>query len=109
MGWFNEDVDPELRHEGHAVALVQEDGWRWRELGVDDRGHHDITWMQVACTCGWRSPRMLAPVGTTWWRSIDLPAFLDDPYHWEDIAETFWAEHMAGDLIPSMLGRSLSR
>lgn len=110
MGWFSDDLDPGYRHEGYAVALTQDDGWRWRELGSDDTGTHAVKWMQIGCSCGWRSPRMLAPQGTDWSPCcIFLPGSGEDPEHWEDVARLFWLDHMAGDLNPSMIGRSLQQ
>lgn len=68
MGWL---VDDELidEHEGYLVGVVKDD-WQWRELGVEDavnpRFDGPISWMQIACSCGWRSQRLVAPLGTEW-------------------------------------------
>lgn len=61
MGWTLDDL-PE--HEGHVVAVVREpNGYRWRELGTDDE-KTKVDHIQVGCECGWRSRRIIAPLGT---------------------------------------------
>jgi hypothetical protein len=65
MGWFRHDP----RHEGHLVALGVSTASgivRFRELrypeAIPDIGVV-VEAFQVGCTCGWRSPRYIAPVG----------------------------------------------
>lgn len=78
MGWLIDDGrDDSYDHEGYVVGLVKDDpkhtGFEaWRELGADDR--RPIHWsnpmvrlyIQVGCSCGWRSQRLVPPVGTEW-------------------------------------------
>lgn len=77
MGWIRDNGDPRsYAHEGHIVAVVRIDphtraempdqygdrGSFWRELGYphDDRPRARIHYVQAACGCGWRSPRIVA-------------------------------------------------
>lgn len=66
MGWV---CEADGRHEGYFVALVPivGTGYRFRELdATTEGGPRPIRFVQVACECGWRSPRLFAPVGSTW-------------------------------------------
>lgn len=88
MGWCS-DAHPE--HEGFLVSLVKDD-WRFRELGDRNDTHavDDVRYVQMGCSCGWRSPRMLAPSGTRWSPCITLAAA---PL--EELGCELWKEHVA--------------
>lgn len=95
MGWIRDDgQEHSYDHEGYIVAVVRDDG-RWRELRLGDKARSDSFGMrlQVACECGWRSQRMVPPLGTEWspclvmFRSIDGEAF-------EDAGGEIWSAHM---------------
>lgn len=102
MGWFDSDAPG---HEGYLVALVREEGAgrEWRDLRVhpaDEAGmrKHDgcrIEVVQVACDCGWRSPRIHAPLGTTWRPCmVVLPAGAGVEAEFERFALELWQAHM---------------
>ncbi|HKY40716.1 MAG TPA: hypothetical protein VJN18_32500 [Polyangiaceae bacterium] len=88
MGWCSND-HPE--HEGYLIGLVKpKDGWRYRDLNEGDGQVDRVAYVQVGCDCGWRSPRIYAPVGTKFIPSVVLaePAF-------DDLAVELWKEHVA--------------
>ncbi len=98
MGWLRFDGHvAENDHEGFVVAVEKsDDGWSWRELGDADiaRARRDsgipVSWLQVGCSCGWRSPRLVAPTGTVWSPcSVFLPHSGDD----EQFVEVWAVEH----------------
>lgn len=67
MGWCSEDGS----HEGYLAGLVRTENESgsivFKELGYPrDEVSRDLGHVQVACTCGWRSSRLHAPLGTTW-------------------------------------------
>src|SRR3990172_9145429 len=83
MGWFRED-DP--AHEGYVVGLVPEqvtykalDGRAIRATHLRELNYHQdhdrevakgglpVTVFQVACECGWRSRRFVAPCRARWY------------------------------------------
>jgi len=92
MGWLRDSgEDWSYDHEGYVVA-VEHDTFsvpEWREVGVDDapRGEFPLRWVQVSCSCGWRSQRLIAPLGTTWFPvSVNFRTEAD-----EDAAREVWA------------------
>lgn len=101
MGWLNYDIFPDGRHEGYFVGLLpamnadnSKSDWRFRELSSaagDDPGATDwpLRSVQVGCECGWRSPRLEAPVGTVW-----VPFSVFAPEWFEDEARVYWREHV---------------
>ena len=91
MGWFQgADDDPETyEHEGHVQGVVR-DGFDWRDLGIDDvRDDTRLMQVQVCCTCGWRSRRYTAPLGTYW--SPCSVQLRDEGT--EDAAAAIWQAH----------------
>lgn len=98
MGWLRDD-QPD--HEGWVVAVVRDDG-RWRELQYGDV-EQEISYVQIGCECGWRSPRLVAPLDTRWspcmvvfpsWSSIEPDELYDDA------AADLWDHHIAVDVDP---------
>jgi hypothetical protein len=99
VGWVSDDGF----HEGYLVALWKNHldtnpGWRevpYAELYAERRegerhpreGLVDI--LQVACDCGWRSPRIWAPPGTEWG-----PYSVGAPEWFEADALALWKEHV---------------
>lgn len=88
MGWFRDDAPG---CEGYVRGLIREDG-RMVELGYPDerpdvKRPHEI---QVECECGWRSPRMPAPLSAEW---SPFAVFMREED--EDAAAAIWAEHIA--------------
>ncbi len=71
MGWSNE-LTP--GHDGYLLGLVPQRGSSvskitvdaWRPLSGEDVEVLYLRVVQVGCTCGWRSPRMEAPIGACW-------------------------------------------
>jgi hypothetical protein len=70
MSWTRDDCPG---HDGELIGLVAEDpgdGGRrdgFRELHPDTDAAPDfLRWVAVACSCGWRSPRMEAPIDASW-------------------------------------------
>lgn len=95
VGWLRCDGQEHSNdHEGWVVAVVR-DGYGWRELHLDD-APQDVTYVQVGCECGWRSPRLIAPLGTRFAPCfVDFPTRhgqRDDLYH--DTAADLWSIHM---------------
>jgi hypothetical protein len=93
MGWMSEDS----RHEGHLEAVRQVDGfWRDYEAGAPwlpelDVGTHPVEYVQAVCSCGWRSPRMVA-LGARWApSSVDaLPLTVEE-------GQARWREHVEAE------------
>lgn len=116
MGWLIEDGrEDAYEHEGHLVAVVHDEG-RWRELRFGDEPQ-DLLYVQVGCECGWRSRRLLAPLGTRW-----VPAVVVLPtsgafaatgeLSFDDVAELIWVQEHRLELGPDSLrdvGRDLNR
>lgn len=101
MGWIHEEMPG---HEGYLVALVEREAGSgdWRELGRGPEKAADVMRadaapkrelaarvVQVACECGWRSPRIDAPYGVTW-----APFTVDAPEPFEEEAADMWREHI---------------
>ncbi len=94
MSWF---LDSLPGHEGALLGLLPcEDARRradwYRELTPHDAelAKHGIflDQVQVGCECGWRSPRMDAPIGACYW-----PSYVDAPEWFTDQARTIWRAH----------------
>ncbi len=108
MGWCHDDA---ASHEGYLVAVVSDDdGWflgpvpgRMRELasrahlyGAGKTAAHaliareilHIRYVKAACSCGWRSPLLHAPDGTSW-----MPSIVCAPPWFEDAARALWLAH----------------
>ena len=94
MGWMRDSGDDwSYDHEGYLVAVEKIDG-DWREITPGDahRGEFHVSHVQVACSCGWRSERLVAPLGTTW---APCSVFTDGAT--DDLAYGIWAdEHRNG-------------
>jgi hypothetical protein len=91
MGWSTESAPG---CEGYLVAIEPVPGheWRYRELTHADDGHRGevrLTRVQVGCECGWRSPRIDAPIGTNWY-----PSSVEAPAWFEEDARKRWHEHI---------------
>ncbi len=92
MGWLRDSgEDWSYDHEGYMVAVEQpERGGEWRELGgpADEaRRVIPVSYVQVACSCGWRSPRLVAPIGTEW-----VPCSVMTSGAVDDLAYQIWAD-----------------
>ena len=90
--WSNE-LTP--GHTGYLVGLVPrshltpsltEDHWHALTLG-DDAGV-TLRALQVGCSCGWRSSRIDAPIGTWWWQgAVQVTEYHEAEYR------TIWRAH----------------
>lgn len=100
MGWFLGDV---AGHEGFVVAVVDvPNSSRKRELAYPaDDYTCPVREVQVACECGWRSPRMTAPVHTRW---APFSVHLSD-HEAEDLARAVWELHVSDVPAPDALLR----
>ncbi|NDD30629.1 MAG: hypothetical protein EB084_20405 [Proteobacteria bacterium] len=76
--------------------MVKDDHGLWRELGYprDDRAQ-SVRSLQVACTCGWRSPRLEAPPRT---RYEPFTVELERDEDREKLAD-LWEAHVR-ELVP---------
>lgn len=102
MGWiFDRGNEWDCDHEGYFVGVVREHEWRELGLADIDRGEIPLTWVQVACDCGWRTQRLVAPVGTTWAPcSVNIGGLGDamtasQRDDWEEAGRALWTAHMA--------------
>ena len=98
MGWLVDDehIDD---HEGYLVGVIKDD-WSWRELGPNDTGTHKLQWVQIACSCGWRSQRLWAPIGAEW---SPCCVFLDSDAEYDAFRSVWESEHRSQlDRIPSL-------
>ena len=92
MGWLNDNAPG---HEGWLVALVRDEEHGlarndyFRELELCDTRTRFVSTMQVGCDCGWRSPRMAAPLGAEWHPFI---LYVDDAT--EERCRGLWREHL---------------
>lgn len=92
MGWCDDSGE----HEGYIVGLVRlngRDSKSWRELSYFNRDNDavgDIQLIQAACTCGWRSARIVAPYGTFY-----SPHHIATSPEMEEIAHQLWLLHAA--------------
>lgn len=92
MGWFDDDF---LGHEGYIAAIVAADHGLFRELGTGDNERRVyVPRFAVACTCGWRSPQCVAPLGTTWSPYIILLPDRDEE-RYETAARLLWHAHLS--------------
>lgn len=107
MGWLRFDTADMAEHEGWVVAIIRDGNFgHWRELRLGDHDQ-EISHVQVGCECGWRSPRMIAPIGTRWAPCI----VLFPERHGEDhdfAAADIWSEHI-DDLCHDSPGELLQR
>lgn len=95
MGWCHDDGT----HEGYLEGLVEDDAQghfqghvplRLRALGVRDRDSVQwVRYVRAACECGWRSPLLRAPAGTTF-----HPSVIVAPERFEDAARELWKRHV---------------
>jgi hypothetical protein len=93
MGWLVDDGHPHgYDHEGFVVMVVKSpDDWHWREMSYPERtvpAGVEIR-IQVGCECGWRSHRMVPPLGAEW---IPCCVNMSDDDH-ELLAAIWRAEH----------------
>lgn len=89
MGWLRDSGEEwSYDHEGYIIAVEKVDG-EWREIGMADipRGTFTVNELQVACECGWRSGRFLAPLGTEW-----APCSVMTTEAVDDVAYGIWAD-----------------
>jgi hypothetical protein len=104
VGWFNSEHPG---HEGYLVGLQRDESGvdGFRELGFrksatadspDLVEQADIKTLQVACECGWRSARFMAPVGTAYAPHM---IFLSDHSDADlrEVAAELWTKHL-GDV-----------
>lgn len=100
MGWCSEDG----RHEGRLVAFVRDTNdsgsQYFRELAAGGwlgcgEAEQAVRVVQAVCSCGWRSPRIFAPLGTVWIPSdlVCLPTGLFAE-RFEHAAQDYWAAHV---------------
>lgn len=94
MGWISEDST----HEGYLVGLapcertgqfVGHVQGRWRELGGRDEKAQSLRNVKIACSCGWRSPLISAPIGCEF-----FPCFVSAPEWFETEAVKVWERHV---------------
>jgi len=99
MGWLREDGrSDQHEHEGYLVAVEREpDGWPWREIGgvadearAREHGPIEVRWIQVACDCGWRSQRLVAPFMAEW---SPCSVFLRTDRDEDEFIEVWATEH----------------
>lgn len=109
MGWVRcDDTKDTYDHEGYVTATVK-DGWHhWRHLGMEsnhskddltiplDADGHKVHWeIQIACTCGWTSQRMIPPLSADWMPYSVILTEADD-----DIAYQIWSTQHATSSPP---------
>jgi hypothetical protein len=79
VGWVCEHAPA---HEGFFVAVVPINSWQFRELGYPrprwepDAAdvEQEVRIVQAACVCGWRSARIIAPRGSSWFPNyVEIP------------------------------------
>lgn len=88
MGWISDHPE----HEGYLVGVEQTRNGLFRELGYPadvGRAERPLALVQVACDCGWRSPRLPALPGTRW-----APCTVSAPASLESAAIALWREHV---------------
>lgn len=60
-------LDERHEHIGSAIAVdFSRHTGNWRELLPGDAHDSIVIWMQLGCTCGWRSQRFTTPLGAEW-------------------------------------------
>lgn len=104
MGWLRDSGEAwSYDHEGFIVAVEKVDD-RWREITPADahRGEIDVSHVQVACDCGWRSQRLVAPIGTTW-----APCSVFTDAATDDLAYGIWADEHRNALTERSSNRLL--
>lgn len=93
MGWL---LDAAPRCEGYLVAVDKADGL-WEEITYQKMRpivkktpgvRYRVNTVQVACDCGWRSPRIAAPGGTEW-----SPYIVTTTKLFEERARDIWLRH----------------
>lgn len=104
MGWQD---DNQPGHEGYLVGLVRAEGplatdWcsvegvglRRLASRADDQDRADIAAVQVGCDCGWRSARLVPPLGTSWAPfTVQLPRDAHGRA-FETAARAAWRRHL---------------
>lgn len=94
MGWSHDDLPT---HEGYIVGVVALEGssYRTRELGsIDNDADQPVERIQVACSCGWRSAIVNAPLGTRFSPSIVIFPSGTTEQRTEDRALLEWNTHI---------------
>lgn len=102
MGWCC-DIEG---HEGHLVGIVDQHSLFDDGVAIDpalEQYPHErelrypkddfdclVREVRVACECGWRSPKLRAPLGTKW-RPWCLTVPSDEA---EDVARELWKQHV---------------
>lgn len=100
MGWTDETG----LHEGYMAGVERMPGssYRWQEVlnnpgdrwppGVapDNKEPIPIEFVQVMCSCGWRSARLPAPSGTHWFPCSTFVAEGNGGF--EDLCHRIWQE-----------------
>lgn len=126
MGWeiWDDEAGDGQHHEGYVIGVervtrTDPDGWvrqtdQWRDVGADfdhasddpaQRARRDVAHVQVACECGWRSERLLAPLGTYWAPCcVMLPTTFDHDLAGDEVTYRMWRAHIDG-LGPHSLGQ----
>ncbi len=98
MGWINESAP---QHEGYFVGLVPADNpdgtksdWRFRELSsaAGDTSQMRPVHVQMACSCGWRSPRLAPPMECRY-----VPSTVLVPDWFEEYGRRLWHEHIKSE------------
>ncbi len=90
MGWCASSIDdPEGVHEGYLVPL-ERSGSLWREIYYPDNAvREQLDAVCIGCDCGWRSPRLLAPFGTSY-----HPFAVTASEWFEEQARALWRKHV---------------
>lgn len=91
MGWFRDDAP---HCEGYVRGLTRRDDGELIELGYPGLGYHGpdsatVAEIQVECACGWRSPRMPAPLSAQW---FPFTVSLDERDR--ETCATMWTAHV---------------
>ncbi|WP_437804525.1 hypothetical protein [Sorangium sp. So ce693] len=90
MGWTH---DEHPGHEGYLVATEREANGTWHEVRYPDDQKRPVSSLLVACDCGWRSPRLVAPMGSMW-----FPFIVEIPERYRERAHELWRRHF--DSLP---------
>lgn len=112
MGWMREDM-PGCEGYIQAVRRVKKSSYLFEDVTENNYLEHfcktlkpwpiyaPVTHIQVVCTCGWRSPHLLAPFGVRWAPSMTCLDHVSSSEEFETQCGMLWHGHLHTESQPA--------